>query len=102
MSKSILLTLLRGVPMVAGTLLLAACASATDVAATAQPNVYTVTTHSRGILLTWAGAHQKAVDEANDYCAQRGMRASVKQESLNAARGVVGQAELSFECHPVF
>jgi hypothetical protein len=51
---------------------------------------------------SWAGAHEKAVTEATNYCAQRGMRASMKQESLTGSRGTDARSELSFECHPTF
>ncbi|AGK47998.1 hypothetical protein BTI_2429 [Burkholderia thailandensis MSMB121] len=83
-------------------LLLAACSSASDISATETPNVYTVDSNSRGILLSWAGAHERAVNEATNYCAQRGMQASVKRESVDRGSGSQGRAQLAFECHPAF
>ncbi|WP_368042256.1 hypothetical protein [Burkholderia metallica] len=70
--------------------------------ATSNPNVYTVTTRTVGMSTTWADAHEKAVSEADNYCTQRGMRASVKQESLTAGRRIDARSELAFECHPTF
>lgn len=91
--------------IVASALLLAvlnACSSASDISATEKPNVYTVDSSSRGILLSWAGAHERAVNEATSYCAQRGMQASVKSESVERGSGTQGRAQLAFECHPAF
>lgn len=91
--------------IVASALLLAvlnACSSASDISATEKPNVYTVDSSSRGILLSWAGAHERAVNEATSYCAQRGMQASVKSESVERGSGMQGRAQLAFECHPAF
>ena len=47
-------------------------------------------------------AHEKALSEATSYCTQRGMRASLKQESVTAGRSVDARSELAFECHPTF
>ncbi|WJN73817.1 MULTISPECIES: hypothetical protein [Burkholderia cepacia complex] len=69
---------------------------------TSNPNVFTVTTRTLGVSTTWADAHAKAVSEATNYCSQRGMRASVKQESLTGGRRVDARSELAFECHPTF
>lgn len=92
---------LQGLFIAAAALLLAACSTASDVTATSNPNVFTVSTQTRDVSTSWAGAHVKAMDEANSYCAQRGMRASLKQESLTG-RGVETRSELAFECHPTF
>lgn len=88
--------------IVVSALLLAACSSASNISATENPNVYTVDSSSRGILLSWAGAHERAVNEATSYCAQRGMQASVKRESVERGSGSLGRAQLAFECHPSF
>ncbi|HGL4259962.1 hypothetical protein KDW49_16860 [Burkholderia dolosa] len=82
--------------------LLAACSTASDVTTTSNPNVFTVKTRTLGVSTSWADAHEKAVSEATDYCTQRGMRASVKQESLTGGRRVDARSELAFECHPTF
>lgn len=88
--------------IVVSVLLLAACSSASDISATEKPDVYTVDSSSRGILLSWAGAHERAVNEATSYCAQRGMQASVKRESVDRGSGPQAHAQLAFECHPAF
>ncbi|PCE33495.1 hypothetical protein [Burkholderia ubonensis] len=93
---------LRWLPLVAAAWLLAACSTTSDVASTSNPNVFTVSAHTVGMSTNWATAHEKAVNEAMNFCSQRGMRASMKQESLNAGRGVSGRSELAFECHPTF
>ncbi|AOK61604.1 hypothetical protein [Burkholderia ubonensis] len=93
---------LRWLPLVAAACLLAACSTTSDVAATANPNVFTVSTRTVGVSTNWATAHENAVNEAMNFCSQRGMRASMKQESLSAGRGVSGRSELAFECHPTF
>jgi len=82
--------------------LLAACSTASDVTATSNPNVYTVKTRTVGVSTSWADAHEKALSEAADYCTQRGMRASMKQESLTGRSSVDARSELAFECHPTF
>ncbi|MBN3793131.1 hypothetical protein [Burkholderia sp. Ac-20353] len=93
---------LRWLPVVAVVSLFAACSTASDVTATSNPNVFTVSTRTVGVSTTWADAHTKAVNEASDFCSQRGMRASMKQESLSSGRGVNARSELAFECHPTF
>ncbi|WP_431822931.1 hypothetical protein [Burkholderia sp. F1] len=93
---------LRWLPLVAAACPLAACSITSDVASTSNPNVFTVSTHAVGMSTNWATAHENAVNEAMNFCSQRGMRASMKQESLSAGRGVSGRSELAFECHPTF
>ncbi|RQS21538.1 hypothetical protein DIE03_31240 [Burkholderia sp. Bp8992] len=93
---------LRWLTVAAVACLLAACSTASDVTATSNPNVYTVTTRTVGVSTTWADAHEKAVSEATNYCTQRGMRASMKTESLTGGRRVDARSELAFECHPTF
>ena len=92
---------LRCLTVAAAVCLLAACSTASDVTATSNPNVFTVTTRTVGVSTTWADAHTKAVDEATN-CTQRGMRASMKQESLTSGSRVGARSELAFECHPTF
>ncbi|MGU7772022.1 hypothetical protein ACV229_17860 [Burkholderia sp. MR1-5-21] len=92
----------RWLPVVGAAWLLAACSTASDVSATSNPNVFTVSTRTVGVATTWADAHTKAFNEATDFCSQRGMRASMKQESLSNGRGVNARSELAFECHPTF
>ena len=100
MSNPVSFRSLRWLPVVAVAWQLAACSTTSDVASTSKPNVYTVSTRTVGMSTTWATAHEKAVDEATNYCSQRGMRASMKRESLSAGRGVSASSELAFECHP--
>ena len=100
MSNPVSFRSLRWLPVVAVAWQLAACSTTSDVASTSKPNVYTVSTRTVGMSTTWATAHEKAVDEATNYCSQRGMRASMKRDSLSAGRGVSASSELAFECHP--
>ncbi|PFH30280.1 MULTISPECIES: hypothetical protein [Burkholderia] len=93
---------LRWLTIAAAACLLAACSTASDVTATSNPNVFTVTTRTLGVSTTWADAHEKAVNEATNYCSQRGLRASLKQESVTGGRRVDARSELAFECHPTF
>ncbi|KML20877.1 MULTISPECIES: hypothetical protein [Burkholderia] len=93
---------LRWLTVAAVACLFAACSTASDVTATSNPNVFTVTTRTVGVSTTWADAHTKAVDEATNYCTQRGMRASLKQEALTSGSRVGARSELAFECHPTF
>lgn len=91
----------RWLPVATAAWLLAACTTVSDVVPTSNPNVFTVSTLARGVSTSWAGAHVSAMTEATDYCAQRGMRVSVKQESVSGG-GVEGRSELAFEFHPVY
>ncbi|AOJ34686.1 hypothetical protein [Burkholderia metallica] len=102
MSTPVSFRTLRWLTVAAAVCLLAACSTASDVTATSNPNVFTVTTRTVGVSTTWADAHTKAVDEATNYCTQRGMRASVKQESLSGGSRAAARSELAFECHPTF
>ncbi|AOJ77944.1 hypothetical protein [Burkholderia ubonensis] len=102
MSIPVLFPSLRWLTIAAAACLLAACSTASDVTTTSNPNVFTVSTRTVGVSTTWADAHEKAVSEATSYCTQRGMRASMKQESLSAGRRVDARSELAFECHPTF
>jgi putative hemolysin len=102
MSSPASFRILRGLTVAAAASVLAACSTASDVAATSNPNVFTVTTRTLGVSTSWADAHAKAVSEATNYCEQRGMRVSMKQESLTGGRRVDARSELSFECHPTF
>ncbi|WP_322089598.1 hypothetical protein [Burkholderia sp. BCC1999] len=102
MSNPVSYRSLRWLTVAAAACLLAACSTASDVTATSNPNVYTVTTRTVGVSTTWADAHTKAIDEATNYCTQRGMRASMKTESLTGGSRVDARAELAFECHPTF
>ncbi|WP_175694695.1 hypothetical protein [Burkholderia ambifaria] len=92
----------RWLTIAAASCLFAACSTASDVTTTSNPNVFTVTTRTLGVSTTWADAHEKAVSEATNYCTQRGMRASLRQEQLTAGRRVDARSELAFECHPTF
>lgn len=76
------------------TLWLGACSSVSDVSSAGKPNVYTVNTSSHGAVLSWAGAHEKALDAANAYCEHQGMRASPGFERISTR-----EAQLTFECH---
>ncbi|MBN3784432.1 MULTISPECIES: hypothetical protein [Burkholderia] len=102
MSTPVSFRTLRWLTVAAAACLLAACSTASDVTATSNPNVYTVKTRTVGVSTSWADAHEKALSEAADYCTQRGMRASMKQESLTGRSSVDARSELAFECHPTF
>jgi hypothetical protein len=87
--------------IVAGAFLLGGCATASTVVATDQPNTFKVTANARGGRLAWARAHEAALAQADAWCAQRGMRSSVKLETTSGVRLTdEHDSELAFECHP--
>jgi len=89
--------------VVAGSLLTAACASTPGVTATDKPDVYAVAASARGARMSWAGAYRTAVETANDYCAQRGMQASMVEDFVEGGHELQKQqAALTFRCHPTF
>ncbi|MGS0891546.1 hypothetical protein ACVBGC_03145 [Burkholderia stagnalis] len=102
MSNPVPFRTLRWLTVAAVACLLAACSTASDVTATSNPNIYTVKTRTVGVSTSWADAHEKALSEAANYCTQRGMRASLRQESLTGGGSIDARSELSFECHPTF
>ena len=82
---------------------LAGCASGSDVASTNQPGVYTVAASATGGRMAWARAHEHAINEARDYCEQRGMQSSVTTETVSGVQMMEAHASsVSFECHPKF
>lgn len=87
--------------IVAGAFLLGGCTTASSVVATDKPDAFKVTASARGGRLAWARAHEVALAQANDYCAQRGMRSSIKLETTSGVRMLdEHDSELAFECHP--
>ncbi|TDN63810.1 hypothetical protein [Paraburkholderia sp. BL10I2N1] len=87
--------------IVAGAFLLGGCATASSVVATDKPDVFKVTANARGGHLAWARAHEAALAQADAWCAQRGMRSSVKLETTSGVRMLdEHDSELAFECHP--
>ncbi|WP_322047554.1 hypothetical protein [Paraburkholderia sp. J67] len=82
---------------------LSACASASDVTATDKDGIYSVSASASGGRLAWARAHRRALAEANDYCATRGMQTSFAAEQRQGVEPLAEQdTVLRFECHPVF
>lgn len=82
---------------------LAGCASGTDVSATGTPGIYTVAASATGGRMAWARAHDHAVNQARDYCEQRGMQSSVTTETVSGVQTMEAHASsVSFECHPKF
>lgn len=82
---------------------LVGCASGSDVAATEKPGTYTVAANATGGRMAWARAHEHAMNEARDYCEQRGMQISVTSESLSGIQMLETHgSSMNFECHPRF
>ncbi|CAB3718178.1 hypothetical protein [Paraburkholderia rhynchosiae] len=82
---------------------LAACASSSHVVATDKPGTYTVATSATGGRMAWARAHERAMNEARDYCERRGMQSSVNAETVSGVEMLTAHASsVSFECHPTF
>lgn len=82
---------------------LVGCASGTDVSATDKPGTYTVAASATGGRMAWARAHEHAINEARDYCEQRGMQSSVTTETVSGVQTMEAHAStVSFECHPKF
>lgn len=85
----------------AGAFLLGGCTTATSVVTTDKPDAFKVTASARGGRLAWARAHEVALAQADAYCAQRGMRSSVKLETTSGVRMLdEHDSEVAFECHP--
>lgn len=82
---------------------LVGCASGTDVASTDKPGTYTVAASATGGRMAWARAHEHAINEARDYCEQRGMQSSVTTETVSGVQVMEAHASsVNFECHPKF
>jgi hypothetical protein len=82
---------------------LVGCASGTDVATTDKPGTYTVAASATGGRMAWARAHEHAINEARDYCEQRGMQSSVTTETVSGVQVMQAHASsVNFECHPKF
>jgi hypothetical protein len=81
------------------TLALAACGTASDVTAGAQPNVFTVTGKATGSRMSWVTARNKAMDAANDYCRQRSQRTVIRSEATTGVRSMEEHTStVSFTC----
>jgi hypothetical protein len=53
--------------------------------------------------MAWARAHERAMNEARDYCEQRGMQSSVNAETLSGVAVMTEhESSVNFECHPRF
>jgi len=64
---------------------------------------YTVAASATGGRMAWARAHEHAINEARDYCEQRGMQSSVTTETVSGVQMMEAHASsVSFECHPKF
>ena len=82
---------------------LVGCASGGDVAATDKPGTYTVAANATGGRMAWARAHEHAMNEARDYCEQRGMQISVTSETVSGVQMLTEHgSSMNFECHPKF
>jgi hypothetical protein len=82
---------------------LAGCASASDVTAAGKPDTYVVSASAAGGSLAWARAHKRALTEASDYCASRGMQTSFASERMAGFEAFQQHdTEIQFECHPKF
>jgi hypothetical protein len=82
---------------------LVGCASSSDVAATDKPGTYTVAASATGGRMAWARAHEHAMNEARDYCEQRGMQISVTSETVSGVQMLSEHgSSMNFECHPKF
>jgi UDP-N-acetylglucosamine enolpyruvyl transferase len=82
---------------------LAGCVSASDVAATPKPGTYQVAATATGGRMAWARAHEHALNEARDYCEQRGMQVSVSSETVSGVQMLTQHdSSVNFECHPRF
>ncbi|MCC8404897.1 hypothetical protein LJ655_23995 [Paraburkholderia sp. MMS20-SJTN17] len=99
-----LITRLRGAAVVAlACASLAGCASSTDVVASDKPGTYTVAASATGGRMAWARAHERAINEARDYCERRGMQSSVERETVSGISVMTEHgSSVSFECHPKF
>ncbi|HEX7911062.1 MAG TPA: hypothetical protein VF534_23640 [Paraburkholderia sp.] len=82
---------------------LVGCASGGDVVATDKPGTYTVAANATGGRMAWARAHEHAMNEARDYCEQRGMQISVTSETVSGVQMLTEHgSSMNFECHPKF
>jgi hypothetical protein len=82
---------------------LVGCASSTDVVASDKPGTYTVAASATGGRMAWARAHERAMNQARDYCERRGMRSSVDTETVSGISMMTEHgSSVSFECHPQF
>ncbi|EEA01534.1 hypothetical protein BH160DRAFT_3211 [Burkholderia sp. H160] len=82
---------------------LVGCASSSDVVASDKPGTYTVAASATGGRMAWARAHERAINEARDYCERRGMQTSVNMETVSGVSVMTEHgSSVSFECHPKF
>jgi hypothetical protein len=83
--------------------LITGCTTTSPVANTGVPEVYSVSASAKGGVLSWARAHDKAVSDANDFCAARGMQVSLRGEFIdNGDESAKQVTEVTFECHQKF
>nr|WP_143752029.1 hypothetical protein [Burkholderia sp. SRS-W-2-2016] len=82
---------------------LVGCASSSNVVASDKPGTYTVAASATGGRMAWARAHELAMNQARDYCEQRGMQSSVRMETVSGVAAMTEHASsVDFECHPRF
>lgn len=80
--------------------ILAGCASASDVT-TDQRGTLVVSASATGGRLAWARAHQRALREATDYCATRGMQTRLAVERTDGVEALQQHdSVIRFECYP--
>jgi hypothetical protein len=82
---------------------IASCAVSTSLEDGPSANLHVITVTSVGDRLAWAHAHEKAIQDAQTFCAKINMQSNIRSEFVRDGHAFQEQtAQMTFECHPAF